>query len=343
MARELIDVLEAAYLLDGTDDAWMRRLLEQVRRFLGSGLSVVGFFVDHNTPRHVEPIRPVVLGLPAEHADRIAQGILDSGPLFRELQRTTPAVGTASSSLGGVSWGGILPMLHDPLATAGVRDVIGLRTQDPSGRGVVLGATLPQVTTLSRAELHTWHRVCAHVAAALRLRRRTCDATGTSLPEGSADTEAVLRPDGTVAHAEGDATTPAALSALSTAVRDFERARGRAGPVSSEEALSLWRALVTGRWSLVDSFDHDGRRYVVARSNPPSVSRPRGLSAREQEVVAYAVLGHSNKMISYELGLSISAVSAYLSHAMQKLGVSSRVQLIRHAHARQVVPSPGDH
>jgi hypothetical protein len=44
----------------------------------------------------------------------------------------------------------------------------------------------------------------------------------------------------------------------------MDLARGRMSKRNPERALQLWRALVDGRWSLVDSFETDGRRYVVA-------------------------------------------------------------------------------
>ena len=45
--------------------------------------------------------------------------------------------------------------------------------------------------------------------------------------------------------------------------------------------------------------------------------------------MTFAGLGHSNKLIAYELGLSLGSVSAYLASAMRKLGFDSRVDLVR--------------
>ena len=81
-------------------------------------------------------------------------------------------------------------------------------------------------------------------------------------------------------------------------------------PTGSQEsckpdaALQIWKALVWGRWSMVDWFDSDDRRFVLALPNSPSISDPRGLSEREREVVAYAVLGESGKVIGGRLALS---------------------------------------
>jgi DNA-binding NarL/FixJ family response regulator len=135
-----------------------------------------------------------------------------------------------------------------------------------------------------------------------------------------------------VEHAEGPARAAAARDVLASAVQDVERARGGGARKDPEQALSLWRALVAGRWSLVDAFEHDGRRYVVAHRNAPSTpATPATLTPREQQVVAYAALGHTNKLIAYELGLATSTVAGHLATASAKMGVASRVELIRRA------------
>jgi DNA-binding CsgD family transcriptional regulator len=91
----------------------------------------------------------------------------------------------------------------------------------------------------------------------------------------------------------------------------------------------MWRALVRGRWSMVDWFDSDGRRFVLGVPNQLQVADPRGLSEREYQVVAYAAAGQTNKMIGYNLGLSKGRVSTLLSSATRKLGAQNRAQLIK--------------
>ena len=46
---------------------------------------------------------------------------------------------------------------------------------------------------------------------------------------------------------------------------------------------------------------------------------PRALTERERQIVAYADLGQSNKLIAYQLGLSPSTVGVHLAHAREKL------------------------
>jgi len=54
------------------------------------------------------------------------------------------------------------------------------------------------------------------------------------------------------------------------------------------------------------------------------------LTARELEVVQYAAKGKTNKVIAIEMGLSEHTVKNYLFRVFEKLGVSSRVELLFH-------------
>ena len=119
---------------------------------------------------------------------------------------------------------------------------------------------------------------------------------------------------------------PAVL--LLRAAVQVDRARGALRRQDPDEALAIWRALVSGRWSMIDWFDSDDRRYVLALPNPPHVDDPRGLTKRESQVVAYALLGEGHKMIAYRLGLSRPTVSKALRAAMRKLGVKTQAQLV---------------
>jgi DNA-binding CsgD family transcriptional regulator len=151
--------------------------------------------------------------------------------------------------------------------------------------------------------------------------------------------EAIFSPDGRAHHAEGAAQRPDALASLRRAVVEVERVRGpeRGRPI--DYCLGAWQGLVQARWSLVDRFESDGKRYVVARENEPQPRGLGGLSMRERQVVAYAALGHDNKVIAYDLGIAHSTVRVLLSRAASKLGVSSRQDLI-HAYRSSQSTAP---
>jgi DNA-binding CsgD family transcriptional regulator len=140
--------------------------------------------------------------------------------------------------------------------------------------------------------------------------------------------EAVLSPSGSVEHAEGLATTKASREALRKTVLLREEIRGRRGPDESGRFLRSWKGLVTARWTLVDRFERGGRRYLVAQENEPPVVGPKALAPRERQVVSLACLGHSGKLIAYELGISDSTVRVLLSRAAQKLRATSREDLL---------------
>jgi DNA-binding CsgD family transcriptional regulator len=139
--------------------------------------------------------------------------------------------------------------------------------------------------------------------------------------------EAVLDPGGKILHRESDITLDDA-SVLSDAAKGIDRARGRLRRADPERALALWKGLVSGRWSLVDQFDHDGRRFVVAKRNPITSRGWSVLSEREAQILACLAEGQAPKLIAYQLGLSMATVSADLSRIMRKLSVGSRLELI---------------
>lgn len=198
----------------------------------------------------------------------------------------------------------------------GIRDGIGLTANDGTGQLVTFVAPVPSVTSLRRRLAARYEYLAAHVAAGWRLRRSL-----------NRHATAVLTPAGKLVHAEGVAAQQPARERLREAAVSIDRARGALRQKDDQEALELWRVLVRGEWSLVDRFERDGRRYLVAHRNAPNLRDPRGLKPRERQVVALTALGHSLKLIAYELGLSTSRVWTIRARAMRKLGLRSVVEL----------------
>lgn len=91
---------------------------------------------------------------------------------------------------------------------------------------------------------------------------------------------------------------------------------------------------------MVEWFDTDDRRYMLAVPNAPRVMDPRGLTKRESQVVAYAALGDSHKLIAYRLGISRTRVSGALGSAMRKLKVKTQAQLVAKLHALAAEADP---
>ncbi|MBI5489160.1 MAG: helix-turn-helix transcriptional regulator [Deltaproteobacteria bacterium] len=215
----------------------------------------------------------------------------------------------------------------DPI---GISDAIGLTAADGTGAGCLICAPLPRETSISSQEAAVWARVAAHIAAGYRLQRLVAAQTD---PEPFADAEAILDAAGRLHDATEPAQGKASREALRAAAVTVTRACGRLRREDPDEAVGVWRALVAGRWSLVDHFDHDGRRFLIARRNDPQSRAPVDLTLRERQVLGYACLGHSNKLIAYELGLSPTTVSTHLARSAAKLGADSRAALIRLAMA----------
>lgn len=156
-----------------------------------------------------------------------------------------------------------------------------------------------------------------------------------------AQAEAIFSPGGSVLDASGSARSREARAALRDAVRRLERVRAARTDGQAEDALQLWQQLSEGRWRIIDAFDSDGRRYLVALPRDEAPSRCP-LSPREEAVLRGVAEGLANKAIAWEFGISTPTVSTLIARAARKLGVTSRAQLILAAqsHARRPAQNP---
>lgn len=92
--------------------------------------------------------------------------------------------------------------------------------------------------------------------------------------------------------------------------------------------LEPGRPTLGGRWTLVDAFDRDGVRYVVARENRSKSDGLAALSERERQVVEQLGRGLSTKEIAYALGIAGATVRVFIRRASGKLGATSRRSLL---------------
>lgn len=108
------------------------------------------------------------------------------------------------------------------------------------------------------------------------------------------------------------------------------------------DPTTLWHAISASRFGVVDDFELDGRRFLTLEPRLDSVARirpsARRLSRRETQVLAAVAMGHANKHIAYDLGISESTVSAYVRRASKKLHATSRVGLVRAWQRMQSAP-----
>lgn len=316
----VLEAVEAIYMGLETEEParWLSRVLPHVIRCVGWDCGGYAHAYDlRGESDRWKLSRPVVHDLPADVASTVL-ACFDATPpaMSRHLFLTGGPAGTFSAH-AGVTFDQ-MPGEGGASARVGVRDCAFINALNPAGDGVNFCITSPGPRRLRAPERTRLAMVAAHVAAAQRLLRAF-----VRTPTAPA---AIFEADGRVAHVEP--RHEKALPRLREHLLTVDRARGRLRRTDPEAALASWQALLRGEYSVLDRFESDQRRYVVAFANEPSLVDPRGLTTAEGAVAAWAAGGHSEKVIAYELGLAQGSVSALLSRAYRKLGVRTRAALV---------------
>ncbi len=324
-----ISVTEAAYDLQSSDQEWFPKLMRSAVDLIDHGLGVaglVGRLPKGGGPADVEELH-VATG-PEDFPIRLMRAMSELPP---DEMRTQIHSGIGVLSEVNAEQPRFLEAWRRHIDYA--QDGLGVTAMDPDGRGVHIIAPVQETIELSRAERNRWQMLAAHMSSGLRLRGalsklvdQNTESAASGLPMGA---HAMIDPKSfDVTDAVEEAQLPESRHALREAAVNIDRARGPLRREDPQQALEIWWALLRGRWSMVEWFDTDQRRYVLAMPNAPRVFDPRGLTARESQVVAYAALGDSHKLIAYRLGISRSRVSDALQSAMRKLGVKTQPQLV---------------
>ena len=329
-----VSVIEAAYQMHANNERWMEGILEQAQPDLDAGMGTVMFEVIR------DPIEGTSVGDVVTHRVEIedaAERIIRLNQVLSEQAATTaysPDMIYGSSSERTADL--IDDFREDPYYKqyahpVGVYDLCGTLITDPSGTQLVIAAPLPDLGTTTPEERRRWERLSAHIAAGYRLRRQLDQPAvdiDRALEQGNVD--AVLTSQGTLEQAASQAVKqPEMRAEFERAAQSIDRARGGKRRSDPEQAVEMWKGLVSGEYSLVEHVDTDGRRFLLARKNAPDAAKPRALTRRERQVVHFVALGHSNQLIAYELGLNASTISTLLSQALSKLQLDSRLELIK--------------
>ena len=74
-----------------------------------------------------------------------------------------------------------------------------------------------------------------------------------------------------------------------------------------------------------------GAKMVAAEAEERKRAEADPLSEREREVLRLLALGHTNQEIASVLYISVRTAETHRAHIMQKLGLSSRAELVRYA------------
>jgi DNA-binding CsgD family transcriptional regulator len=321
---DLLDVVDAAYAATGSPGSWLAGVMRAARPLLNRGEGLVGVDFDAANEATIHLGHPVFDG--ADRAVWRGMQAATEGLSVRAVRRTylgTRPFGTVAQRFEGRARGTYWELSRRCYRPNGYADLLVLHVVDADRRGCIVAAPMSRSRPASRKETVLWSRVAGHVRAGHRLNLRlTSRAPGLlSAPE------AILAADGRVLHAEGAAKTRAARNALRRAALAIDRARESRARSCPEFALGLWAELVAGRWTLLDRFDSDGRRYLIAHRNDPCLAEQASLTFRERDVIDLVLVGHSNKYIAGELEISESTVSEHLSIALQKLNLRSAGEL----------------
>lgn len=325
---DVIRPLDVAFSLDDlTEDAWLERVVDALLPLFGQGRSAWAWInrIHRDQPpgQRGWPLVDRILrfeALPRE-IDGI-DGLHHEGTL-EDYATAYPAAAVGLHSLGtffGKDRYFTYPLLrrwlHDP------------RIGDPGGLHVRLGARKLVVGTFLSAPA-VFPNIARRFAEELGRRISVAYALRKDLERGDARVAAVLTPDAKVVHAEGSGRKRRARERLRNAVIGRERARSSLRLHAPDVAIDLFEVIVDGRYTVVDRFESDGRRYLVAYENPPEIAVLRALTQREREILRRVVDGEPLKRIAADLDLTQGAVSAYLTAARKKTGLRTRQEMVR--------------
>lgn len=318
--RHAISLIESAYRLDLPTESWLEGIAAAASEALGSKQGAMAFRYDASSKDWIHVNSLAMSGLAPEFVGAFFNQP-DWPPEVRQgIIRALHAVrfGSTMALFERVGGAAVMQQLLDRY---GIDDLLAIKGLDPLGRGCGLLVATSRARYSPRTT-HLWHRLAAHISAGNRLRSALDALAAAGVVDPVNRAEAVLSPNGNVDHATGAAEPRAARQALRDALVRIDQARSVRD--DAHQSVELWRGLVAGRWSLVEHFERDGRRYYLAHKNDPELAPDRALTQRELQVLGYAELGSSNKLIAYALGLSSSTVSTLLAKARRKLGVSKR-------------------
>lgn len=316
MTADAVSVVEAAYAIARPEREWVAGLATAFCEAFPIGEGCMAYAYDASASRlETRSSATARLAVAGELVDQVHESVPEQ--LISALYDPSPRIALASEIIDRDRHRELWDAVANSLMP-GVVDFVGIRAGGPDRRGLLVAFPLREALDLPAPRRELLTQVAAHVAAAFRLR----------VDEGSFELEtasAILDEAAHVQHlADDDAR--AGSGEIVDAVLRMKAAKARR--VDGKQSIAEWRALVDGRWSVVDYADRDGKRFVVARRNQPYGRDRLAITDAERQVLAHAALGYSNKFIAYELGLAMSTVSVHLRRGLAKLGLKNRTELI---------------
>jgi DNA-binding NarL/FixJ family response regulator len=106
---------------------------------------------------------------------------------------------------------------------------------------------------------------------------------------------------------------------------------------SAANLVDAVREVTAGRRYLSPPLTEKAIEAYVKRTKSGRVDAYEGLTTREREVLHLAAEGLSGAAIGKRLGISLRTAETHRANAMRKLGLHSRVELVRYAVARGLI------
>lgn len=198
------------------------------------------------------------------------------------------------------------------LESAGIADLVGCHAATGDGGGASLMAILRTTPRVSEGERNHWQPLAEHLAAGWRVRQRL--EHGMALQDLA---DAMFRPSGNCVEFMDSRVSGGTRERLQDLVRNREQERT---PHTTWDRL--WPELIDGRWTLIDHYEADGRRVVLALRNTPMAASLSRLSRDEIVVLSYIRRGASNKEVSLNMSVSSATVTRLLRSVATKLNAA---------------------
>lgn len=293
---DLKHLVEIAYRFDLSEEDCIDALARQAAGSFDKRNPSAAFATQRNAHGTYELQR---LATSAENlASALTQTVEWIPAVTQERMSLGPPIFATSSQVFGPA------QMKELMTATGVPEFAGLIC--PTGRGVlVLGSGKSEPLQPTERDQRKWLPVAAHVSSAWRLR--TALQAGTSA-------EVAFSPTGKLIDERSEPMSISVRAMLRMAVLRRERARA----ANSDE---LWPDLVAGQWTLVDQFESDGRRVVVAYRNDPLAAPYQALERAEAYALRCALEGDASKAIAMELSVSEATVSRLIARGLQRLGL----------------------
>ena len=321
-----IDFIEACYQLQCNRSEWATSLIRHANRIFGRqfrGIGGYSYELDSAERIHVPEVYCPpnnTISLDPDTGCRPFMDFINRSPIRAHVVASVFATYSERAfplSEGPTEWS--LPLRRR--LPPGARDSICLHGALSLSEGFHMCLLAGDEFVLHPRRRRHLDSLAAHLAAGYRVQR-----TIGRLATADEDVLAVASPSGRLLHARPQFRNQETTRRFLSSVQRMDAVRCRRVGRGPEESGAMWSAFVDGHYSLVESFDSDGRRTILAvktRLNPAS-----RLTARERQVAELVSQGIGNKDVGARLGISPTTVAVHLHAVMRKLGLPDRRALV---------------